>query len=52
MNDTWEFYKDVASKWRWTRKASNGVTVGSSSQGYVNRVDCVENAQRHGYTGS
>ncbi|EPT3118818.1 YegP family protein [Pseudomonas aeruginosa] len=52
MNDTWEIYKDKAGEWRWTRTASNGRIVGASSQGYVNRVDCVSNAQRNGYTGS
>jgi uncharacterized protein YegP (UPF0339 family) len=50
--DTWEFYKDNAGEWRWNRKAPNGRTVGAATQGYVNRVDCVANAQRNGYTGS
>lgn len=50
-NDTWEFYKDAEGLWRWRRIASNGRIVGSSSQGYVNRADCVENARRNGYTG-
>jgi uncharacterized protein YegP (UPF0339 family) len=49
--DTWNFYKDTSSKWRWTRKSSNGRIVGSSSQGYVNKSDCVENARRNGYNG-
>lgn len=49
--DKWEFYKDDAGKWRWRRTASNGNIVGASSQGYVNRADCVENAKRNGYTG-
>uniref|UniRef100_A0A7C4AHK9 DUF1508 domain-containing protein n=1 Tax=Fundidesulfovibrio putealis TaxID=270496 RepID=A0A7C4AHK9_9BACT len=49
--DTWEIYKDTAGEWRWRRTASNGRIVGASSQGYVNRADCVSNARRHGYTG-
>jgi len=49
MKDKWEIYKDNAGEWRWRRTASNGKIVGASSQGYVNRVDCVANAEKHGY---
>ena len=49
--DKWEFYKDGEGLWRWRRVADNGRIVGASSQGYVNREDCVENARRNGYTG-
>ncbi|EEN5690534.1 DUF1508 domain-containing protein, partial [Salmonella enterica subsp. enterica serovar Kentucky] len=35
----------------WRRTASNGRIVGASSQGYVNRADCIANARRNGYTG-
>ncbi|WGZ90029.1 MAG: DUF1508 domain-containing protein [Candidatus Thiocaldithrix dubininis] len=51
MEDKWEFYQDGNNKWRWRRIASNGRIVGSSSQGYVNRSDCIDNARRHGYDG-
>lgn len=51
MDDSWEFYKDSNGKWRWRRTAKNGNIVGASSQGYVNRSDCVDNARKHGYTG-
>ncbi len=51
MDDKWEFYKDNSNEWRWRRTAPNGRIVGASSQGYVNRVDCVENAKRNGYNG-
>ncbi|KDN13465.1 DUF1508 domain-containing protein [Snodgrassella communis] len=51
MNDKWEIYKDHANEWRWRRTASNGRIVGASTQGYVNRNDCLENARRNGYTG-
>ena len=51
MNDKWEFYQDTSGDWRWRRIAPNGRIVGSSSQGYANRSDCVENARRHGYIG-
>ncbi|WP_081411225.1 YegP family protein [Tenacibaculum ovolyticum] len=52
MNDKWEFYKDSSSKWRWRRTvSSNGKIVGASSQGYVNKSDCIDNAKRSGYKG-
>ena len=46
--DTWTIYQDNASEWRWNRKASNGQTVGASSEGYANKADCISNARRHG----
>lgn len=48
-NDKWDFYKDSKGEWRWTRTASNGRIVGSSAEGYKNRIDCVSNAIRNGY---
>lgn len=50
--DKFEFYSDSQGKWRWRRIASNGRIVGSSSQGYVSKQACIENAIRNGYTGS
>jgi uncharacterized protein YegP (UPF0339 family) len=49
--DKWEFYQDAKGEWRWRRIAPNGRKVGSSSEGYKNRPDCVANAKREGYTG-
>lgn len=49
--DKWEFYKDTEGLWRWRRIAANGRIVGSSSQGYVNKSDCIDNATRNGYKG-
>ena len=46
--DIWEIYRDKANEWRWRRTASNGRNVGSSNEGYVNKSDCIANAQRHG----
>jgi len=46
--DKWEFYHDKASEWRWRRTASNGRIVGASTEGYVNKSDCIANAQRNG----
>lgn len=51
MNDKWDFYKDASGEWRWRRTAPNGNIVGAACQGYVNKSDCVANAQRSGYTG-
>ncbi|EFG9416016.1 DUF1508 domain-containing protein [Escherichia coli] len=51
MNDIWDFYTDGRNEWRWRRTARNGRIVGASSQGYVNRADCIDNARRNGYTG-
>ena len=49
--DKWEFYTDRSGHWRWRRYAPNGVLVGASTEGYVNKADCIANARRHGYTG-
>lgn len=49
--ETWEFYIDPKGKHRWTRKAGNGLTIGASTQGYVNKSACVANAILHGYKG-
>lgn len=46
MADKLEIYKDAAGKWRWRKVASNGRIVASSSQGYVNKSDCISNANR------
>lgn len=50
--DTWVFYQDDRSEWRWRRTAPNGNIVGASTEGYRNRQDCVANARRNGYTGT
>lgn len=49
-DDKWEFYTDKKGEWRWRRTCcSNGQVVGSSHEGYVQREDCEENAERHGW---
>lgn len=47
-DDKWHFYRDKKNEWRWKRVARNGRTIGSSSEGYKNRTDCIENARRNG----
>lgn len=44
----WELYKDEGGKWRWRKKATNGRIVAASSQGYVNKSDCIANANSLG----
>jgi len=34
-------YRDRAGYWRWSLKASNGLKVADSGEGYVNRSDCL-----------
>ena len=46
--DKWEIYRDKADHWRWRRTARNGQIVGASTEGYVNKQDCIDNANRHG----
>jgi uncharacterized protein YegP (UPF0339 family) len=47
---TWETYQDARGKWRWSCTASNGEIVGASTQGYVNKADCIANAKTNGCT--
>lgn len=47
--DIWEFYQGNREKWRWRRTAPNGRIVGASSQGYADKSECIENAERNGY---
>nr|WP_162792805.1 DUF1508 domain-containing protein [Sulfitobacter sp. DFL14] len=48
--DKWKIEKDRAGEWRWNRTARNGQIVGASTEGYVNKSDCIANAQRNGMT--
>jgi len=49
--DKWDIYQDKKDEWRWRHTASNGVIVGAASEGYINRADCVANAEHYGYNG-
>ena len=46
--DTWKIYKDGDEEWHWNRKTPNGRIVGASTEGYVNKSDCEDNARRNG----
>jgi uncharacterized protein YegP (UPF0339 family) len=43
-------YKGNDSKWWWKAVADNGKIVAASTQGYVNKSDCVANARMQGYS--
>lgn len=44
--DTITIYKDKVNEWRWQRISINGNIVGASSEGYKNKSDCIDNAER------
>ena len=46
--DTGEIYQ--SNGWRWRRTARNGDIVGASTEAYVNKSDCIDNARRNGMT--
>lgn len=39
-------YRDHAGAWRWRRKAPNGEIVSESSEGYLRKYDCYNEARR------
>lgn len=41
-------YKDVVKEWRWHATAPNNRIVGSSSEGYKNEADLIDNAEQLG----
>lgn len=43
-NDQVEVYADEVGEWRWRRWRSSDI-VSMSSEGYVNRADCIEMAK-------
>ena len=45
-----EIYKGENSKWWWRATAKNGKIVAASTQGYVNKSDCISNAKLQGYS--
>lgn len=52
-NYDWQFYKDVASKWRWRKvSTANGKIVGSSSESFSSKQNAINNAQIMGYLSS
>jgi uncharacterized protein YegP (UPF0339 family) len=48
-SDDWTFFRDKADEWRWRRTNPNGEIVAASTEGYVNRPECVYNATLSGF---
>jgi len=46
--DKVDLYKDNQGEWRWRQTAPNGKVVGGATQGYKNKQDCIDNANRNG----
>lgn len=45
--DVITIYQDNRNEWRWQRKCTdNGKIVGASTESYVNKQDCEDNAKR------
>ena len=40
-----EFYQGLDGDWRWRVRAANGNILADSSEGYTNRLDCVQGYQ-------
>lgn len=41
-----EYHQDDSKEWRWTRYDANKNVIGKSSEGYVNKQNCIDNANR------
>lgn len=39
-------YRDVKGEWRWNRKGANNKIISTSGEGYENKIDAVEMAER------
>lgn len=45
INPTLEIYQDAKNEYRWRIKTL-GEIVGASTEGYINKEDCLKNIQR------
>lgn len=43
-NPRLELFEDAAHNWRWRVKAANGLIIGDSGEGYVDRQDALHGA--------
>ena len=48
LGHTWEIYQDRENEWRWRRISRNGRIIGASTQGYINKAECIANARLPG----
>ena len=42
MPGKFEFYKDKKGEYRWRLKATNGITIASSGEGYTAKAGCMK----------
>jgi len=42
------FKKNILGQWRWKIVATNGKTIGASSESFWNKKDCEDNAKNVG----
>ena len=49
MDDNWDFYKDLKGRWKWRKYGKNGKIIKESSDSYINKLDCLNNARKNGY---
>ncbi len=49
--DSWEFYIDNTSHYRWRLINCYGRIIRMAINGFLNREDCLEDARLHGFTG-
>ena len=48
-NFKWDFYKDKRGEWHWKRTTPSGEIIHVSTEGFINKHDCKNNARRNGY---
>ena len=52
MPNKYKFYEDKKGEFRWVKKAPNGKTIGSASEGFKSKTNVIKNAQNNGHTGN
>lgn len=50
--DVWSFHKPDTDSWNWRRTSPDGEVLIEGRAAFGNLDECVEDARRHGYTGS
>ena len=40
-----EMYRDARGEWRWRLKAANHEQIAASSEGYINKSDCLHSIE-------
>jgi hypothetical protein len=50
--DVWSFHKPDTDSWNWRRTSPDGEVLIEGRTAFGSLDECVEDARRHGYTGS